>query len=272
MDEGLTTSPRALDRTAARVRNLAQTYEAPDFAHVPDPDAAIFLCAVDHKTGYTEPHEVDGEGPYSGSELMWICGLRAASAEPGLLRAERLSGAGAQEVSEWFRAGDETVADPERRAELWRNLASGLIRDHRGSAQDLLLSAGGSLAGRDGLLARLCKYDAFSDPLGKKSFLFAKIAERRGWFEVCDPQSWEVAADNVLMRLALRSGLVAEGPLDEVRSATRAAFKKLARVARISPPVLDDMLWELGRGDPDLLGREAGDLREPARDSTSAWY
>jgi hypothetical protein len=32
------------------------------------------------------------------------------------------------------------------------------------------------------------------------------------------------------------------------------------------------MLWELGREDPDLLGREAGDLREPPRDPASPWY
>ena len=74
------------------------------------------------------------------------------------------------------------------------------------------------------------------------------------------------------MRLALRSGLVAQGPLDEVRGATRAALKELARAAGISPPVLDDMLWELGRDDPDLLGAEAGDIREPPRDLGSAWY
>ena len=37
------------------------------------------------------------------------------------------------------------------------------------------------------------------------------------WLEVSDPESWEVSADNVLMRLALRSGLVPEGDVDQVR-------------------------------------------------------
>jgi len=108
--------------------------------------------------------------------------------------------------------------------------------------------------------------------LAKKSFLFAKIAERRGWLSVSDPEAWEVSADNVLMRIALRCGLVEPGELDVVRAATREAFKQLAAEAGVAVPVLDDLLWELGRDDPDLLGSEAGDLREPERDPASAWY
>ncbi len=262
----------AFERAAARVRELARSYEPPDFAHVPDADAAIFLCAVDHKTGYAEPHEVEGNGPFKGSELMWAVGLGAALADPGLLTAKRLRFAAAGEVAEWFRIGGETVGDPERRAALWRDLAAGLMRDYQGLAQELLDGADGHLAGDRGLVARLRTYRAFSDPLAKKSFLFAKIAERRGWLEVRDPACWEVSADNVLMRLALRSGLVQDGALAEVRGATRDALKQLAAMIEMSPPVLDDMLWELGRDDPDLLGSAAGGLREPPRDESSTWY
>jgi len=76
----------------------------------------------------------------------------------------------------------------------------------------------------------------------------------------------------VLMRLGLRSGLVAPGPLDEVRAATCAALKDVAERSGVPPPVLDDLLWELGRDDRDILGTEGGDLREPPRDPDSAWY
>ncbi len=262
----------ALVRAAERVRGLARDYAPPDFAHVPDPDAAIFLCAVDHKTGYEGTHEVDGEGPFSGSELMWLCGLRAAAAEPGLFTASRLRDVTGAEVAGLFRADDETVADPDRRAELWRDLAGGLERAYDGTTSRLLAAADRRLGGASGLIERLRPYAAYSDPVAKKAFLFAKIAERRGWFEVADPEAWEVSADNVLMRLALRSGLVSKGPLDEVRNATRDALRELAREAGMSPPALDDLLWELGRHDPDLLGSVAGDLREPPRDPGSAWY
>ena len=202
---------------------------------------------------------------------MWAVGIQAAERHRGLLTAGALRDVSAERVAELFRIGGETVAEPERRAALWRDLAAGLERDHGGEAEALLGAAGGRLGGADGLLGLLARYEAYGDPLRKKSFLFAKICERRGWLEVHDPESWEVCADNVLMRLALRSGLVAPG------LARRGARRHPAGVqgrsptgSGIPPPVLDDMLWELGRDDPDLLGTEGGDLDEPPRDPARA--
>jgi hypothetical protein len=74
------------------------------------------------------------------------------------------------------------------------------------------------------------------------------------------------------MRLALRSGLVSPGPLAQVRASTLEAFKAVARLAGLPPPILDDLLWERGRDDPDLVGAEAPGLREPPRDPASTWY
>ena len=227
---------------------------------------------MDHRTGYARAHTVEGRGPFEGSELMWEVALAAARREPGLLRAPAMRAISADAVAALFTVDDETVADPGRRAELWRDLGGGVCERYECSAERLLDGAGGMLGGAEGLVARLAAFDAYSDPLGKKAFLFAKISERRGWLEVGDPESWEVCADNVLMRLALRSGLVEPGPLPEVRVATRVALKRLAERAAVPAPVLDDLLWELGRDDPDLLGTAAGDLREPERDPDSAWY
>ena len=264
------TSP--LESASVRVRDLLATYEPPGFGHVPDPDAALFLCAIDHRSGYRSRYMVDGHGPFEGSALLWAVGLRESVREGGLLRADRLGDVSGERVGEIFRIGGETVSDPERRAELWRELATGLERDHNGSAAALLSASGGRLAGAGGLVGRLAHYEAFSDPLAKKAFLYAKICERRGWLGVTDPGSWEVCADNVLMRLALRSGLVSDGSLDHVRAETRTALKALAAKAGTTPPALDDLLWELGRDNPDLLGREAGDVHEPSRAAGSDWY
>ena len=262
----------AAERVVERVRELADGYEPPSFSHVPGPDAAIFLCAIDHRTGYRGRFLIGGKGPFEGSALLWAVGLQAARRRPGLLSAASLREVTPERVAELFRIGGESVADPERRAALWRDLGAGLERDHGGEAEALLGAADGHLGGTGGMLALLARYEAYADPLAKKSFLFAKVCARRGWLRVQDPESWEVCADNVLMRLALRSGLVHPGSREEVRAATRAAFGQVARAAGIEPPVLDDLLWELGRTDPDLLGIEGGDLAEPPRDPDSAWY
>ena len=67
----------AVERVAGRVRELEDGYEPPSFSHVPDPDAAIFLCAIDHRTGYRGRYLVGGEGPFEGSALLWAVGLQA---------------------------------------------------------------------------------------------------------------------------------------------------------------------------------------------------
>lgn len=263
--------PERVAQVAERVGEIAADYRPPDFAEVPGPDAALFLSAIDHGTGYEGAHEVGGER-HEGSALLWALGIEAERESPGTLSAEGLAEVGEAEVGQMFGVGGEVVAGPGERARLWRGLSAGLADSYHGSAAALIEAAGGRLAGRGGMLERLAAFEAYADPLQKKSFLFCKIAERRGWLEVADPESWEVCADSVLMRLALRAGLVDDGPVEEVRAATRDAFAAVAAGAGISPPLLDDLLWELGREDADLLGAAAGDLREPNRPPGGHFY
>jgi hypothetical protein len=264
--------PDALKRVVARVKELAKDYQPPTFDEVPNPDAALFLSAIDHQTGYEEPHMVDGNGPYEGSALLWALGLRAERRAAGALTARSLLGVDPQAIAAVFRAGQDLLHDPDRRAKLWDHLATGLLKEYGGQAQQLIDASGGKLGGPGGALFRLSEFDAFADPLRKKAFLVCKIWNRRSWFEVTDPENWQVSTDNVLMRLALRSGLVQLGEVEDVREATLHAFKQVAEEAKISPPVLDDLLWEKGRDDPDLLGNEAGDLTEPPRREGVVFY
>ena len=186
-----------LERVTARVKELAAGYEPPEFAEVPTPDAALFLTAIDHGTGFRDSHEVDGAGPYEGSSLLWALGLRAERRAPGALTARSLLGVDPAAIAAVFRIGGESLADPERRAQLWDDLARGLIENYQGEASALIAATGGRLGG-DGALKLLGGFEAFSDPLQKKSFLVCKIWERRGWLTVADPEHWEVSADNVL--------------------------------------------------------------------------
>lgn len=265
-------SPDRVEAVAGRVREIATSYRPPDFAEVPGPDAALFLTAIDHGTDYRDPHPVAGQGPYEGSALLWALGVQAENHKPGRLSAPSLMEVSEAEVAELFSAGGEVVSKPGERARLWRELATGMVHQHAGSAEALIECAGGRLGGPGGMLEELGRYEAYSDPLRKKSFLFCKIAERRGWLVITDPENWHVCADSVLMRLALRAGLVADGPVEEVRPATRTAFAAVSERSGVAPPLLDDLLWELGREDPDLLGREGGDLREPPRPDGGHFY
>lgn len=252
---------------------LAEDYEAPTFDEVPTPDAALFLAAIDHSSGYDAAHVVDGEGPFRGSALLWAKALAEERARPGLLAAAPLSEVTGEEVAELLAVDGDTVSRPDERAELWRDASRVLTADYGSTASGLIEAAGGRLGGPGGLVERLASIRAYSDPLAKKSFLVAKIWDRRGWLDVADPGSWQVCADNVLMRLALRSGLVEPSDdVDAVRSATRDALRELADASGVSPPVLDDLLWERGRDDADLLGADAGDLREPPRPAGTFYW
>jgi hypothetical protein len=216
---------------------------------------------------------VGGKGPFEGSALIWHLGCAAERRRPGTLSSGSLASVDGTGVEEMFRIGGETVSGAEARAALWRDLAAGLSERYDGSAETLIAASERRLGGPGGLISRLGEFEAYSDPLAKKAFLFAKIAARRGWLSVNDSDSWEVSADNVLMRLALRSGLVHPGAGETVRAATREAFRRVAAEAGIEPPLLDDLLWQLGRDDPDLLGTMGGaDLREPERPEGTVYY
>jgi hypothetical protein len=261
------------DQAVARVRELAAGSEPPSFSEDTTPDAALFLAAIDHSSGYDRWHEVDGEGPYEGSALLWAQALAFERRRPGLLSAASLAEIGPREIETIFTVEGDSVSRPEERARLWRDAAELLNEDYGGEAEELIASCEATLAGPGGLLDRLAAFEAYSDPLQKKSFLLAKIWERRGWLIVTDPQAWEVCADNVLMRLALRSGLVApRDDAESLRAATRDALRDLADASELPPPLLDDLLWERGREDPDLLGSEAGDLHEPPRPEGTFFY
>ena len=74
--------PQARSRVVARVRELAGEYTPPEFAEIPHPDAALFMCAIDHRTGYRRGYLVGGKGPYEGSALLWALGCARSVGDP----------------------------------------------------------------------------------------------------------------------------------------------------------------------------------------------
>ncbi len=250
-----------------------------DPRYYPPPDAEdelvlryfIFMVAIDHRTSRYGPFEgyVDNEF-YHGADLLYRLGMKKFEEDPEFFDPRRMSRITANEVKSWLSAesGDGklvTIWDPEVRAFLLRDLGKRLIKLYDGRVRKLLDSSGGRLKGPNsfGVIDRMKVFNAYSDPVEKKAYLYVKFISRRGLFTYSDPENAEVPVDNHLVRIAFRLGMVSlEKKLWEkvirgerftweedvtLRLAVRRAYKLLARVAGVDPLVMDDLLWLFGR-------------------------
>ncbi len=227
----------------------------------------FFMVAIDHRTSRFKPFEgrVGGEF-YHGADLLYRLGAAKYASDPDFFSPESMASISEGEVAEWLRTErGETIWDPEVRASLLRDAGRKLLKFFRGSVSDLVEASGSYIRHPTGHgLGSLFKvFEAYSDPVEKKLFLFIKFVRRRGLVELADPENLEVPVDNHLTRIALRLGLVEpSGDLMgkilrgaeftdaedvELRMAVRRAYKCAARVSGIEPDLLDDFLWAFGR-------------------------
>ena len=265
----------AVGRVAERVRELRGRLRAAELRPRPRTPTRRSSCARSTTGPATGArYLVGGRGPFEGSALLWAVGLQAAERRRGLLTAAAL-----RDVER--RARRRAVSDRRRDRRRPRAPRGAVARPRRRAGARPRGRGRGAAgrrrrpAGRRGRPARAAgALRGLRRPAGqevvpvREDLRAARLARRSP-----TPRAGRSCADNVLMRLALRSGLVEPGLAR--RGARRRPGRRSRQVADgagISPPVLDDMLWELGRDDPDLLGTEGGDLREPPRDPASAWY
>ena len=191
----------------------------------------------------------------------------------GLFTAKRLRYVSAGDVAEWFRADSEPIGDPERRAALWRDLASGLERDYGGSAAELL-DQRGRAAGRRGRPPR-----AASSPIALTPTLWQRrrSCSRRSPSGAAGSTSWTPgpgrsrpttsSCGSPSARGSSAPGSLGRGPLRDPRGLQGAC-----RQDRDQPTGPGRHALGARPQDPDLLGNAAGELSEPPRDPSSAWY
>src|SRR5207245_2387910 len=141
-----------------------------------------------------------------------------------------------------------------------------LMNGFGGSILNLISASRRRLVREDGrgFLQLLKLFEAYKDPLNKKSFLLAKFLERRRFLVVRDPENLHVPLDNILLRLALRTGIVrltrreleqkiqsgVEVAKEEeltLRALTIRAYDKICSRLGMNATYLDDILWEFGR-------------------------
>lgn len=270
-----------LGMAARAVGRVLETFPKDDFSNTEyyppkgaDPELTlryfIFMVAVDHRTSRDRPFEARIDSRlYHGADLLYRLGSRKFFEDPEFFAPERMSRIRVEEVLDWLSIRSESEAvgvwDPAVRANLLRDLGSGLIKWFEGSVSNVIKASNGYLkrGNSQGLIHIMRRFKAYSDPVEKKAYLFVKFVERRGLLNINDPWNKEVPVDNHLTRVALRLGLVIpeESIVRKIRGRTsftwaedvalrlavRAAYKALSRIANVDPLHLDDFLWYFGR-------------------------
>jgi hypothetical protein len=231
----------------------------------------FFLVAIDHRTntqGKTYTGIVNGV-QLTGAELMYALAMKRFEQDHSFFTAERMSRVSSDEIVSLFRVTEPQtidIAGPEERAILLRDCGLKLQREFDGSVLRMISKSGGYLLSSDGngLLQLLSRFNAYQDPLRKKPFLLTKFLERRHLISLNDPENLHVPVDNIIQRLALRTGVIKlmssevenkirndieVDPVEEeaIRNITMQAFDEVARNVGLSAVYLDDILWEFGR-------------------------
>jgi hypothetical protein len=264
-----------LEGLAARIAALAYaprpygflpTVQGPERAHHVV-NFLLFMAGIDHDTrrqGVVYEASLDGRHLH-GSDLLFAMAARAKRADPSLFLAPRFANIGAEETARLFTTPDgSTPADVEGRARLFRDTARVLRERFNGDACQVTARAAGRLGGQSGIFALLRHFEAYADPIAKKSNLLAKLLMREGFFTAADPDTLRVAVDHVVMTACLRAGVVrcttpareaslaaGEGldafAMAALRETTKAALQDLPTLSGTSADRIDDLLWSYGR-------------------------
>jgi len=226
----------------------------------------FFLVAICQATR-TLQGEIDGQW-VRGWDYMVRAARKAMRSEPDFFMAPNLLHVTADTLRTIF--SDEGIAESstldrvEERLAQWHDASRILVQRYKGDVMSLYYAAGEALEGESGILARLAEFQAYSDPVEKKSFLLVMFAQRSGAWQVRDIENLKVAIDYHIMRIALRSGMVRVQDADlterlktkqpvtalqdnQIREAVREACDLIVRDSRHSVFEVDNILWMMGR-------------------------
>ena len=250
-----------------RIENLAKivkrlkykpiSFDNPELFPEPDdyiyPNYVFFMVAIDHRTGFNKKWK------YHGSDLLFYLARKKQIENPKFFTAENLVDINSAELRRVFTFRGVTVSRVEERAFLLRDCAKRLLKYYEGDVMNLFQKADFTVKF---ILNRLREFRAYEDPLMKKSYLLIKILKRQG-LKLKDPHNLSFPVDNVLVRLALSSGIINPGEklmkkinsgimltekeTETLRKMTEGALVILSKKSGIEPDILGDILWTYGR-------------------------
>jgi len=247
----------ALAKIVKRLKYKPISFDNPELFPEPDdyiyPNYVFFMVAIDHRTGFTKKWK------YHGSDLLFYLARKKQIENPKFFTAENLVNIDPEELKHIFTFRGETVGGVEERAFLLRDCAEKLLMYYEGDVMNLFRKADFAVKA---ILNRLKEFRAYEDPLMKKSYLLIKILKRQG-LKLKDPHNLSFPVDNVLVRLALSSGIIDPGEnlmkkinsgvmltekeTEILRKVTEKALVILSKKSGIEPDILDDILWTYGR-------------------------
>lgn len=173
----------------------------------------------------------------------------------------------AGELAWWFSHDERhehcSLDRLDERAALMIDAAKLLVQEFDGNVQTLFERSGGKLFNdKSGVYEALPRFEAFSDPLQKKSTFLIKLLMDAGMIEIYDARNFIPIMDYHMQRVLLRTGCVEVTdrelrgkllrrdhlPTDEpVRSRCIDAFRIIADVSGKPVTRMNDYFWSLGR-------------------------
>lgn len=226
----------------------------------------FYLTAISHQTGSLRG-VIDGR-PLRGWDYLYACAERTYRNDPNLFTAERLWRLSPQDLKRIFSdRGDPKTSTLDRigeRLHLLREAAASLLHWYQGDAWVLYERSGGYLGGGTGLLSLFSQFEAYRDPLRKKTYLLLMILSTSKIWVLKDLEMLRFPVDNHLMRVALRTGMIraedeglqerlkAKGEVTAeeegiIREAVQRAGDRLIQASGRTVFELDTILWHIGR-------------------------
>lgn len=153
------------------------------------------------------------------------------------------------------------LTDREGRVRLVRDMGDRLLEMGVRNVQDLYERSGGRVPG---LLRELARFQAYRDPVEKKSIFFLSLMRNTGLWELVDPEVLEAPVDYHEVRGHLRIGTIQvlneqlveaihlQKPVSEsediaIRMATRSAIRTIADDVGITPSQAHYLFWNIFR-------------------------
>jgi len=228
----------------------------------------FFFMAICHDTrGLTG--KIEGQF-YHGSDYLYQCLRRQWRKNPDLFSPKHMAQIDVDEFLSWLSHEEGLqrcrIRRPEERVRLLHDCGSKLLEQFDGKVTLLLQMSNGRIKrpDRKGLTDLLSVFEAYEDPLAKKTMVLAKLLKEEGLFVVRDPENIVMPIDYHVMRVALRSGMIdiqneglrqrlrlrrfiSKREVFAIREACMQAYQVISDLSNISVFDIDTLFWQIGR-------------------------